>query len=37
MSMLEMEFQLIQDALKKIPSSIKLKNALFNVVMKVIN
>lgn len=35
MAMLQMEYELIQDALKKLPSSMKLKNALMNVVLKV--
>lgn len=35
MAMLQMEYELIQDALKKLPQSMKLKNALMNVVLKV--
>lgn len=33
--MLQMEYELIQDALKKLPGHVKLTNALFNVAMKV--
>lgn len=35
MAMLQMEYELIQDALKKLPQSMKLKNALMNVILKV--